>query len=61
MKKSSALTWGFILIALGGLLLLHNFVDINVWEYIFKFWPVILILIGIQKLYAYFIHREPEQ
>ena len=60
MKKSSALIWGFILIAIGSLLLVQNFVDIDVWGYIFKFWPMILVVIGAQKLYGYFMNRETE-
>ena len=41
-----------ILIGIGILFLLNNFgiVSWNVWEYIIRFWPVILILIGLQIL-----------
>jgi hypothetical protein len=58
-SRSSALTAGLILIGLG----LVFFLDIwnkefSAWEFIAKYWPVILIIIGIKKLFLYFAWRE---
>jgi hypothetical protein len=47
--RSSKLFWGLILIVLGGLVLLRNF---GYLEYdIVRFWPVLLIIWGIKKLF----------
>ena len=35
---------GLVLIFLGGLFLLQNYFDVEIWE---AFWPIMLILIGI--------------
>lgn len=42
----------FILIAFGILLLLNNFgvVSIDIWRQIWQFWPLILILAGVQLI-----------
>ena len=41
--------WGIVLIVIGGLYLLDNlgFIDFELWSFIGKLWPVILIVIGI--------------
>lgn len=46
--------WGIFFILAGGLFLLHNFdvIDWYVWEDIVGLWPVILIAIGIEKIFA---------
>jgi hypothetical protein len=47
--RSGKLFWGMVLIALGGLILLRNF---GYLEYdIIRFWPVLLIIWGIKKLF----------
>lgn len=47
--RSHKLFWGMVLIVLGGLILLRNF---GYLEYnIVRFWPVLLIIWGIKKLF----------
>ncbi len=45
---------GLVLILIGGLFLLHNFgwVDWAVFGFLWQFWPVILILLGLKLLSA---------
>lgn len=49
-KHRDSLIWGIILIVLGGIFLLEQF-NIDVWDEIWRFWPVILIIWGANKLY----------
>ena len=44
--------WGMMLILAGVLFLLNNIgsVPFNVWDYIWPFWPVLLILIGFRAI-----------
>jgi hypothetical protein len=49
-KKGNSLVWGIILIAFGVLFLLDQF-DIRVWDAVWRFWPVILIVWGANKLW----------
>jgi len=52
-----------ILIALGAFLLLLNFYpDIDAWPILARYWPLILILIGLGKLWDhYWAGKHPEQ
>jgi hypothetical protein len=51
--KSRKIFWGIILVFFGTILLLENFNVINFeWSQIWRFWPVILILIGINSVTA---------
>jgi len=49
-RRHDPLVWGLILIAVGVVFLLQNVLNIEVWDYAWKFWPLILILWGLQKL-----------
>jgi hypothetical protein len=49
-KKSGSLVWGIILIVVGVLFLLDQ-LDIDVWDAVWRFWPVILIIWGANKLW----------
>jgi len=49
-KRKEPLAWGIILIAIGLIFLLAN-IEINVWDFIARLWPVILIAWGAWKLY----------
>ena len=46
--------WGVILVALGVLLLLNTtgMVSISFWSYLWRLWPVILIAIGLEKVFS---------
>jgi hypothetical protein len=51
--KTEKIIWGLVLVFVGSILLLQNFGVISFyWEVIFKFWPVILILIGANLLFS---------
>ncbi len=53
-----ALTAGLILIIIGAVFLLENFdSSFSVWSVV-RYWPVILILIGVRRLYDYFAWPE---
>lgn len=46
--KTSHYFWGMFFISLGGLVLIGNLTDIDFqWSTAWKFWPIVLILIGI--------------
>ena len=52
--KKESLFWGLIILVLGMLFLLKNFgLEINVWHLLGKYWPVILIYIGLKNIYLY--------
>ena len=50
--KSDKIFWGIFLVFIGGIFLLENFnvIDFS-WGYVWRFWPVILILIGVNILF----------
>jgi len=52
--KKESLFWGFIILLLGVLFLLRNYgFEINVWHLVGKYWPLILIYIGLKNIYFY--------
>lgn len=49
--KTSNIFWGVFFISIGGLVLLGNVTDLNfTWNSAWKFWPMVLILIGVSIL-----------
>ena len=49
--KTSNIFWGVFFVAIGGLVLLGNLTDLNfTWNSAWKFWPMVLILIGVSIL-----------
>ncbi|HEY0054337.1 MAG TPA: DUF5668 domain-containing protein [Pedobacter sp.] len=51
--KTEKIIWGLILVFLGGILLFENLDIINFnWHVIFRFWPVVLILIGANLVFS---------
>ena len=50
--KTDKIFWGIFLVFIGGIFLLENFdiIDFS-WRYIWHFWPVVLILIGVNLLF----------
>ncbi|MBC7913267.1 MAG: hypothetical protein H7Y07_04000 [Pyrinomonadaceae bacterium] len=49
--RTEKIIWGLILVFVGGILLLQNFGVIDFyWQVIFRFWPLVLILIGANLL-----------
>jgi putative Mn2+ efflux pump MntP len=58
--QRGALIGGVILILIGLLFFLENwFPDFSLWNVFARFWPVLLILIGLRKLYSYFTYLPP--
>ena len=43
-RRRSGLFWGLVLIILGALLLVQQYLGINVWQY---FWPVMIVAFGL--------------
>ncbi len=51
--KTEKLVWGLILVFIGGILLLENFDVIDFyWSSIWRFWPLLLILIGVNMIFS---------
>ena len=49
--KTSHIFWGIFFIAIGGLVLLGNLTTLNfTWHSAWKFWPMVLVLIGVSIL-----------
>ena len=54
-SRSGALTAGLILIALGVIFLIEGFyAPFSAWRLLARYWPLIPIIIGLKKMYAYF-------
>lgn len=49
-KKGDSLIWGIILIVVGAIFLLQQF-HVDIFDQVWRFWPVILIVWGANKLY----------
>ncbi|MBN2265161.1 MAG: hypothetical protein JW775_05030 [Candidatus Aminicenantes bacterium] len=49
-KRSDSLVWGIVLIVVGAIFLLQQ-LDIDVFDQVWRFWPVILIVWGANKLW----------
>jgi len=62
-KKQESLFWGVVLLIVGLLFLLDNVgVDIDIWEILDDFWPMILIAIGIKNIWQHYsLKRSQEQ
>lgn len=53
------LAWGLILIALALIIFLSN-LNVNVWDFIARLWPIVLVLWGGWKLYFGLKERREE-
>jgi len=50
--KTERVIWGLIFLFIGGVLLLDNFGLINFhWDIIWRFWPLVLIVLGVNMLF----------
>lgn len=51
--KTEKIVWGLILVFIGGIFLLKNFdvIDFD-WFSVFRFWPLILIIVGVNMLFS---------
>lgn len=59
-KNKNALIWGIILVTVGTLIIFSNF-DIDIWAFIARMWPVILIVWGVWKLYYGLKEKQEEE
>lgn len=58
-RKAEPLFWGLILLIIGLLFMLDNFgIDIDIWEIIGKFWPMILIAIGAKNVWLHYQNKK---
>ena len=58
-SHGGALTAGLILIALGLIFLTENlYAPFSAWRLIARYWPVILIIIGLRKIFLYFMWHD---
>jgi len=48
-KRKDPLIWGLVLVALGLVFILENF-HVDAWDFVWRFWPVVLIVWGATKL-----------
>lgn len=61
-KKQESLFWGVLLTLIGALFLLDNFnVDIDVWDIIGDFWPLILIAIGAKNIWYHYRNKQEHE
>jgi hypothetical protein len=52
--KTRSLAGPLILITIGTMFLIQNLSQINVFRIFWRYWPLILIVIGVSKLLEYF-------
>jgi lia operon protein LiaF len=61
-KKQESLFWGLILLIVGLLFLLDNFgVDIDIWDILDDFWPMILIAIGLKNIWQHYNQKKSHE
>lgn len=58
--RVGTLSMGLLLVALGIIMLVSQILNTSVIEHIFKWWPVVLILIGIEILIYVFLSKQEE-
>jgi len=59
-NRGDALFWGLLILLFGVVFLLRNMgvVDVNVWKFLGKFWPLILIYIGAKNIVVHVLSRR---
>ena len=61
-KKQESLFWGLVLLIVGLLFLLDNFgVDIDIWDILDDFWPMILIAIGVKNIWQHYTRKRSQE
>jgi TM2 domain-containing membrane protein YozV len=56
-RPSGSISWGIILILLGGLFLLANF-DVISYDSFIRFWPLALVGLGIKLVFDYYASKK---
>lgn len=59
-RKGDSLIWGIILIVVGAIFLLQQF-NVDIFDQVWRFWPVILIVWGANKLWLGLKERNGRQ
>lgn len=60
-NKQDSLFWGIILLLIGSLFLMENLLeDFDVLEFLFHYWPVILIAIGLKNIWQHFDNKKQD-
>ena len=60
-NRSESLTWGLVILMLGVLLQIHYLKpELDILENLWKFWPVLIIVMGVNKLVRYFSSKGTE-
>jgi hypothetical protein len=60
-NRSESLVWGLIILALGVLLQIHFLKpELHILQNLWRFWPVLIIVLGVNKLLRYFAARSQE-
>ena len=58
-SRSGPLWAGIILMSIGAIFLIETwFGSVSIWRMLARYWPIILILVGLKKLYLYFTWDE---
>ena len=58
-RSAGVIFWGLALVAIGALMLAHNLgYPIQIWAYIVRWWPALLIVWGLLKFVDYFRFRH---
>ena len=54
-KQDASLFWGLVLLLIGAVFLMDNLgVDIDVWDLIGDYWPVLLIAVGVKQIWSHY-------
>ncbi len=57
-SKKESLFWGFLILLVGILFLLKNLGwHIDAWHVMTKYWPLILVYIGVKNIYYHFKNK----
>jgi hypothetical protein len=57
----NALAAGLLLIALGVIFLIENFhAPFSAWRLIERYWPLLIIAIGVKRMFEYILWPDPE-
>ena len=60
-KKQESLFWGIVLLLIGAIFLMDNLgIDIDIWEIVEDYWPLILIAIGIKQIWYHFNSKKQQ-
>ena len=52
------LVFGLLLTVIGGGMLVENIIGLHVWDYLWRLWPALLIVMGIKILLDHYLARN---